>query len=81
MEESFELPVAYLGNEILLPCRLLNFGYTYKIEVEAGSALLVFERDEERNWRALMQDSAISLNKLPDQRLLAAIIDSLETVF
>lgn len=81
MEESFELTVDYNGRLIELPARLLNFGYTYKIEVEAESRLLIFERDEEHNWRALVPGAALAFNKPPDPRLIAAIIDSLEAVF
>lgn len=80
MEESFELPVDYLGKQLLLPARLLSFGYAYKIEVEAESVLLVFERDEERNWRALLP-SGVAVSRPPDERLLAAIIESLDAVF
>ena len=66
MDESFELHVNYNGKEELLPAKLVHYGYTYRIEVEMNNAVLSFERDEEKNWRVLIdpgkQDSKIDAN-------------------
>ena len=54
MEDEFILPVSFEGKELELPARLLRYGYTVKIEVEIDGTPVVFEPDEERNWRAVM---------------------------
>jgi hypothetical protein len=80
MEGSFELPVCYEKKEILLPAQLHQYGYSYKIEVEVNGSSIFFERDEERNWRAVgeaAQDQTQSISS----DLLAAIATSLEQLF
>ena len=54
MEEDFILPVTFNDDEIELPARLLAYGYSFKIEVDINDTKVQFERDEERNWRALI---------------------------
>jgi hypothetical protein len=74
--EDFELPVSYKGKEILLPARLRAFAYSYKIEVVIDGETIIFEADEERNWRVLTEQEAG--HKKPDPELLKAVIHSLD---
>ena len=53
-EESFDLPVEYGGRELLLPGKFVQMGYTYKIFIETESGEIIFEPDEERNLRAVV---------------------------
>jgi hypothetical protein len=76
MNDDFELPVTYKGKEMLLTARLKAFQYTYKIEVEIDGSVIIFEADEERNWRVLAEEE--SGNKKPDPELLRAVIHSLD---
>ena len=80
MGKSFELPVMYKDKEILLPAQLVQYGYSYKIEVEVNEISLFFERDEERNWRAVT-DTETAQNKMIDKNMIAAIGASLEQLF
>ena len=80
MSESFELPVQYKGKELLLPAQLHQFGYGYKIEVEVNGSSVFFERDDERNWRALIETD-VHLNERIESKLLEAIAASLEGLF
>jgi hypothetical protein len=59
--EEFELPVTYRNTEHLLPARFVQAGYTYRIEVECLGHWVIFEPDEERNWRARMEGEVASL--------------------
>lgn len=80
MEEDFELPVHYNNNELLFPTRLLNYGYSYKLEVTIDGDPVLFEPDEERNWRAVLTEEDIFSNKKINAKLLeviAAAMDSL----
>lgn len=79
MSEDFELPVSYNGKEWLLPARLIQLGYIYKIEVDCNGSAVSFERDDERNWRALADPDILEKNK-PKVDLLHAIADSLEAI-
>jgi hypothetical protein len=55
MDEPFELPVNYEGEEILFQARLLQFGYTHRFAVKIHGQDVYFEPDEERNYRAMME--------------------------
>ena len=79
MNEVFELPVHYHGKEHELPARLHVFGLSYKIEVELNGSFVFFERDEERNWRAIADGSNIDQNA--DEEVLKAVIVSLDELF
>lgn len=54
-EPDFELPVEYNGTSYLLPLRLVQMGYTYKIYVQYFDVEIIFEPDEERNFRAVIE--------------------------
>ena len=81
MEEGFEIPVTYKGKEQHFPARLLSFGYTYKIEVDVCGSLLHFERDEEGEWRALIDPTATQGDRQVDAELVRQIAHSIETLF
>jgi len=77
MDVSFDLTLNYNRRELLLPARLIQFGYTYKIEVDLNGTLVSFERDEEKNWRALI-DPNIETKINVD--LLNAIVQAIENL-
>jgi hypothetical protein len=79
MEEDFELPVTYKNKELALPARFLRSGYSYKIQVQVNDQLLLFEPDEERNWRALVDPNEMEKSKI-DRELMQCIVDSLDEV-
>jgi hypothetical protein len=54
MEDAFTLTVDFEGEKLELPARVLHYGYTLKIEVQIESISVIFEPDEEGNWRAVM---------------------------
>jgi len=78
MDESFDLPVDYNGQDLLLPARLIQFGYTYKIEVDINGTIVSFERDEEKNWRVLIDPAKIDSKINAD--LLNAIVIAIENL-
>jgi hypothetical protein len=80
MEDAFELPVMYKGKEILFSARLLKLGYIYKIEVDLEGVLVHFEKDDERNWRAVVNDPIAQFEKKLDRDLLSAVIATIEEV-
>jgi hypothetical protein len=80
MNESFDLPVVFKNKEMLLPAQLHQYGYSFKIEVEVNGTAVFFERDEERNWRAMVQPSDMEMNSSLSKELLQAILTSIERV-
>jgi hypothetical protein len=77
LNETFELPVEFRNEEVLFPARLVKRGYLYKMEVEVKGQMLVYEPDEEGNWRAMLESSA-SEHLKQDIELLEAIRNSIE---
>lgn len=75
MDQDFELPIDYKGKEWLLPARLIRFGYTYRLEVDINGTTVSFEKDEERNWTALVNPETSNANA--DVGIINAIIHRL----
>ncbi len=72
-EEYFEIPVTYKGQDREFTSRLLITGYTHKIEVNVDDQLVLFEPDEDQNYRALLNESQSSQSGKIDVGLLQAI--------
>ncbi len=71
--EEFELPVTYKGKEELFNVKLATFTYGYKFYVDVNGNEVVFERDDEGNMRALVQDTS-SESKV-EKGLIEAIME------
>jgi hypothetical protein len=80
MDEDFELPVYFNGKETSFPARLIHWGYSYRIKVDVYGAIINFERDEQREWRALVDPSENENSKEVSIELLRAITESIEQV-
>ena len=79
MSDHFELEINYRNTKHLFSGELAMLGYTHKIFMQVNGFDLVFEPDEERNYRVVVaegQDAA----KL-DRELVQAILTELENVF
>jgi hypothetical protein len=55
MDEGFGIPVTYKDKELLFPAQLVSFGWTHRMQVDVYGTTIFFERDEEREWRALLE--------------------------
>lgn len=75
IDEPFDLPVVYKGQEIELSSRLVRRGYSYKIHVDVQGQEVIFEPDEERNFRAMIEHP---LQSVISQDIIHAIIEALE---
>jgi hypothetical protein len=76
--DEFELALNHKEMHLLLPVRLLNYGTAYKLEVEIDGTKVLFEPDEERNWRALISNEDAQANKRLDTALLELIAKQLD---
>jgi hypothetical protein len=80
MDEPFEIPVSYKGQELLVPARLLNVGYSHKFLVTINGQELFFEQDNNGKYRAMVNASNQVDVKNLDTDLLKAIAESIESI-
>ena len=80
MEEEFELPVKYKGEEQMLNAKLIVTGYKHKFCVDVNGQNIIFEPDEERNYRAVINYDDIGKNNPVDIELLKEITKSIESI-
>ena len=78
--DEFELALKFKGKDMLLPVKLMNFGRSYKLEVEIDGTKVLFEPDEERNWRAMISYEDVLANKSMDKGLLELIAGELASL-
>jgi hypothetical protein len=78
MDDEFYIPVLYKGGEVNFPARLIPSGYVYKIEVTVADSLLLYEKDDEGAWRALIDPENVP--RQIDVGLLKAIALSIEEI-
>lgn len=78
--EKFEIEIEQGGKIHVFPAELRTMGYTYKIAVSIFGSELIFEPDEERNFRAVV-DPATERNKEYPAEILQKIAQFLEEVF
>ncbi|WP_176954374.1 hypothetical protein [Niabella drilacis] len=75
MEHFFELPVRYKGATLILRGRLVTFAYSYKFYVMVNGRELIFERDDEQQFRVL-QEASEDASEI-DRELIQQIIITL----
>jgi hypothetical protein len=80
MEDSFELPVEYRGEQYMFKAVLVVYGFTHKINVDIDGQAVAFEPDEEGNYRAIVNAVDLEKNKHVDISLLKKIAESLEAI-
>ncbi len=79
MDERFELPVVYKGENLLFPAQLKQYGYTHRFAVQVQDREILFEPDEEGAYRALIAAEEVASTTI-DVELLQAIAGAIETV-
>jgi len=78
MDEEFYIPVFYKGGEVNFTARLISSGYVYKIEVTVAESPLLYEKDDEGEWRALIDPENVPRHI--DVELLKAISLSIDEI-
>jgi hypothetical protein len=80
MAETFVITASYKNQQQDFDAELIAFGYSYRIEVMVNEVKVIFEPDEERNYRAYVPEAGNAKN-IPDSLLLQAIAEALEKAF
>ena len=74
MGEIFELEIEHNGKLQIFEGELRTLGYTHKIYIDVNGVAVIFEPDEERNFRAIVEGG----NDKVHARLIEKIIKELE---
>ena len=81
MNEPFDLPLIFLGEEMQVPAEFQPFGYTYRIKITIQGITLFFEPDEEKNYRAVLMPGEQENSKNLPKELLETISQKLQELF
>lgn len=74
MDEPFILEVEHNGQPLEFETRLMRLGYTYKLSVIVDEIEILFERDEEGGFRAIVPEGVDEKSKRAiDPSLLQSI--------
>lgn len=81
MDDYFVVPVSFQGRQIEFETRLLLQGYIHRLEVIVDDIPVLFEPDEERNYRALVSIEQLNgKGKNLNKGLLQAIAEVLKSL-
>jgi len=71
--DEFNFTIIYKGRAFEFPAKVITTGYTTRLAVEIEGGSVIFEPDEEQNWRAVVNYEDIIQSKKMDSGLLEAI--------
>ena len=77
MDDDLEVPVNYKNQELIFNAKFIQFGYSYKFEVDVNGVIVFFEPDEERNFRAILDPAIDRGNYNIDKELIQSIAEAL----
>ena len=75
MAEQFDLPVEYKGKEHYFKAVLNVYGHTYKFHVDVNGQTIIFEQDEEGNYRGVINYEDLNNKSKTDKELIKAIAE------
>ncbi len=78
MEEGFYIPVIYKGTTQQFEATLQQWRYGYAFHVKVEETMVIFERDEEGNYRARIPPE--EKGRVPDKELLQAVGEAIEGI-
>ena len=77
MDYDLEVPVTYKNHELIFYAKFIQFGYSYKFEVDVNGFMVLFEPDEERNFRAIIDPTIDLGNHKIDKELIQLIAEAM----
>ena len=80
MNDEFELPVVFDNKQYHFKTRLLQFPLTHKFQVDVNGTEVLFEPDEERNYRAWIDPSNQEALTRVNPHLLKEIAIAIESL-
>lgn len=73
MEDGFSIDVEYRGAKMSFDVALSSTGYTHKFQVIIDGIEVIYEPDEERNYRAVVSPDAAHNLKDKDKELIQLV--------
>ncbi len=80
MDEAFAITGSVQGKEYSFDARLVMIGYTHKFIVLINGLEVVYETDEERQYRAVLNESDQGKVKDCDVELIKAVANKIESI-
>lgn len=80
MEDAFLIRISLEGKEYEFETKILWLGFQHKIEVNIEGIVVLFEPDEERNYRAIFSPEQTELHQSVPKKLLKAVAQHLESI-
>jgi phage-related protein len=80
MEDSLKIPVTYKGEELEFDAKLVPYGYIHRLLIDVEGIEVYFEPDEDRQYRAILSDEALSKNLTPNIELIKLIVEVLNQI-
>ena len=80
MAYDLEVLVTYKNKEMIFYSKFIQFGYSYKFEVDVNGTMIFFEPDEERNFRAMIDPTIDHANHKIDKELIQLIAETLKEI-
>ena len=77
MDDDLEVPVTFKNQELIFYAKFIQFGYSYKFEVDVNGIIVFFEPDEERNFRSIIAPMNDHANHNIDKELIQLIAETL----
>ena len=77
MDDNFDLPVQHDGKELEFKTRLARSGYVNRFHIMMNDAEIVFELDDEHNFRAVNYNEEVPDT---DKDMILSIITSLQAI-
>ena len=77
MDSDLEVPVNYKNQEMIFSAKFIQFGYSYKFEMDVNGVIVFFEPDEEGNFRAMIDPKIDHGNHKIEKELIQLIADAL----
>jgi hypothetical protein len=81
MDNTFEIPLSYDGDEYLFNAELVAYAHSYKIVADVFGHAIIFEPDEEQRYRAIVAPDDLAETAQVERELLAAIANKLWELF
>ena len=77
MNETIDIPITYEGNELIFKARVIKYGYIHRFEVDVEGNPVIFEPDEERNYRAIVDPAHDKQSKNINPEILKLIAETI----
>ena len=77
MDYDLEVPVTNKNQKLIFYAKFIQFGYSYKFEVDVNGINVYFEPDEEKIFRAMIDPAIDHENHKIDKELIQLIAEAL----